>query len=179
MLQECTILKIAEVFFYEPTKPHYLLEISKKSKIAHTSVKQCLHQLKKQSLIRESIEKRGKRSYPIYHADTNSPHYKKYKQINNVLKLEESGLINYLKDKCMPKVIILFGSYSRGEDLEESDIDLFIESKKEELELKKFERQLHRKIQLHYKENFHDYPRELKNNIINGTILSGYLEVFK
>ena len=179
MLQKCSILKIAGVFFEEPTKRHYLIEISKKSKIAHTSVKKHLSTLKKLSIIKESIEKKGSRNFPIYTADINNKNYKNYKKIYNFLKLKESKLIDFLKDKLMPKSIILFGSYQRGEDVEDSDIDLFIECKEEKLDLSNFKKQLKRNIQLHFKENFKKYPKELKNNIINGMILEGYLEVFK
>lgn len=59
MLQNYSILKIARVFFNEPTKEHYLKEISLKSKLAHTSVKICLLKLIKQN------KKYGKRIYPI------------------------------------------------------------------------------------------------------------------
>ena len=74
----------------------------------------------------------------------------------------------------MPKSIILFGSYSKGEDTETSDIDLFVECKSEELNLKIFEKRLERKIELHFKERFTLYPKELKNNIINGIVLHGF-----
>ena len=78
-----------------------------------------------------------------------------------------------------PKSIVLFGSYQRGEDIENSDIDLFIESKKEKLDINIFEKKLKRKIELHFKEDFTSYPKELKNNIINGIVLSGFLEGYK
>lgn len=178
MLQNCSILRIAEIFFDEPTKLHYLIEISKKSKLAHTSTKNCLISLKKNGIISEIIEKRGKRSFPSYKAKLENPLYKQEKRIYNLSKLYNSGLIQYIRDKCAPKAIILFGSYSRGEDIEESDIDIFIESKKQELDLGKFEAIFKRKIGLHFNENFNNYPKELKNNIINGDILYGYLEVF-
>ena len=79
----------------------------------------------------------------------------------------------------MPNDMILFGSYARGEDLENSDIDIFLECKKEEINLSNFENHLNRKIQLHFKDNFKNYPKELKNNIVNGIVLDGYLEAFE
>lgn len=179
MLQNSSISRIAEVFFNEPTKSHYLIEISKKSKLAHTSTKKNLEILNKKNIIIENIEKKGKRKFPIYTANLNSYEYKKYKKLYNISIIYSSDLIEFLKDKLMPKAIILFGSYSRGEDIETSDIDLFIESKNKEINLIKFEKELKRKIQLHFKENINEFGKELKNNIINGHILYGYLEVFK
>jgi predicted nucleotidyltransferase len=178
MLQECSIFAVAGVFFSEPTKTHYLMEIAKKAGIAHTSVRKYLGQMKKEGIIKETSEKKGKRLFPIYTANTENTEYKKNKRISNLLRLEKSGLIDYLKSKLMPKSIVLFGSYTRGEDIEESDIDLFIECKKKELDLSKFEKYLNRKIELHFKEKINKYPPELKNNIINGIVLHGYLEAF-
>jgi predicted nucleotidyltransferase len=178
MLQKCSIIKVADVFFDEPTKEHYLIEISRKSKIAHTSVKKHLSTLKKQSIINEHSEKKGKRDFPIYKADIGNKEYKFYKKIHNLTKLKTTGLIDFLKDNLMPGATILFGTYARGEDIEESDIDIFVMCEKEDIDLSNFEKQLNRKIQLHFKEDFKEYPKELKNNIINGIILEGYLEAF-
>jgi predicted nucleotidyltransferase len=178
MLERCSIFKVAEVFFDEPTKAHYLVEISKKSNIAHTSVKVHLESLKKIGIMQESSEKKGKRNFPIYKADIESEEYRFYKRIDNLEKLRKSGLSGFLKDKFMPNAIVLFGSYEKGEDTEESDIDLFLGCEKKEVELARFEKMLHRKIQLHFKAKFKEYPKELKNNIINGIVIEGYLEAF-
>ena len=176
MLQECSIIRVANVFFNEPTKLHYLIEISQKAKLAHTSVKKYLEQMKETGIIKETAEKKGKRKFPIYIANIENKEYKKFKRAINLIKIE--NVTSFLKSKLMPKTIVLFGSYARGEDVEESDIDIFIECKKEQVDLSKFEKQLNRKIHLHFKEKFKNYPAELKNNIANGTVLGGYLEVF-
>ena len=179
MLQKSNMLKIAEVFFREPTKQHYLVQISRITKIAHTSVKKYLKQLEKESIILRSIEKRGSREFPIFRANLNEKTYKQYKILSNLYSLQASGLIEYLVDNIIPKCIVLFGSYRFGEDIEVSDIDLFIETKDMSIDLSKFEKKLNRKIQLHFNKNFENYQEELKNNIINGILLYGYLRVFK
>ena len=69
MLQNCSIINVAGVFFKEPTKNHYLIEISKKSKLAHTSTKKHLITLKKQKIIKQINEKKGKRNFPGYIAN--------------------------------------------------------------------------------------------------------------
>jgi len=130
-------------------------------------------------LITELFEKKGKRKFPLYNANINDKQYKFYKKILNIVNLEKSGLIDFIKNNFMPNSIILFGSYSKGEDIDDSDIDLFIECKEEKIDIKRFEKILKRKIQLHFKNNFNSFPKELKNNIINGIILFGYLEAFK
>jgi predicted nucleotidyltransferase len=179
MLQNSSILKIGEIFFNEPTKFHYLIEISKKSKIAHTSTKKYLTTLKKEGIIKEKIDKRGKRIFPSYIANLDDSAYRMNKKLHNLSKIYYSGIVASLKEKIMPKSIILFGSYNRGEDIESSDIDIFVEAKKQDINLQQFEKKLKRKIELHFNENFNNYPNELKNNIANGYVLYGYLEVFK
>lgn len=179
MLQISSMSKTLEIFFDNPSSKHYLADISRNIKIAHTSVKNNLKELVKLKIILEEKEKKGTRIFPVYKANFDSNLFKNYKFVNNISSIMDSGLINHIQDKIMPKCIVLFGSYSRGEDFEGSDIDLFVESKEEKLDLKLFEKKLHRKIELHFKEDFNSYPKELKNNIINGIKLKGYLEVCK
>ena len=177
MLQEYHTLKTLQLFFDEPTKEHYLMEISKRTNLAHTSTKENLINLKNKNFIIETKEKKGKRIFPIYKTNLDNQEFKFYKKIFNLLNLEESGLITFIYDKTSPNSIILFGSYSRGEDIEESDIDLFVQTKEQTLNLEKFERLLHRKIHLHFKQKLSDYPNELKLNLLNGTVLRGYVEI--
>jgi len=179
MLQKSSMFQTAEVFFKYPTTELELIEISRKIKLAHTSVKKNLKELITLSIINQKILKKGKRNYPIYKANLESKDYKKYKKISNYAQILESGLIQFIEQKLAPKSIILFGSFSRGEDIEDSDIDLFIECKEHKLNFNKFETELNRNIQLHFKDSFSKYPKELKNNIANGIVLSGFLEVFK
>jgi predicted nucleotidyltransferase len=179
MLQNCSIMKVAEIFFTEPTARHYLIEISKKSKLAHTSVKTHLNNLNNQGIITQNKEKKGKRNFPYFFANIQNNKYKFYKRIFNNLSIDNSGLTEFIRDQLSPRSIVVFGSYALGEDIEGSDIDIFIESKKHSLNLETFEKKLKRKIELHFNDNFNSYSSELKNNIINGNILYGYLEVFK
>ena len=178
MLQNCNIIKTASILFKEPTKQHYLIEISRKTGIAHTSTKQHLKQLIKLELINKTKEKRGKRYFPLYKANFNDEIFKKYKTFYNIYSLEQSGLIEYLTRKLTPGCIVLFGSYQRGEDIENSDIDLFVETGEKEINLKKYEKTLNREIQIHFKKSFKLFHKGLKNNIANGIILEGFLDAF-
>ncbi|MBI2564833.1 nucleotidyltransferase domain-containing protein [Candidatus Woesearchaeota archaeon] len=178
MLQKYSILMVLEVFFIEPSKEHYLMNISRTINIAHTSVKQNLIKLVKRGLINQETQRKGKRNFPVYKANKDNKEFKRYKMIYNITSLLESRLIDFLEEKIAPKAIILFGSYRRGEDLEDSDIDIFIEGIEEKIDLKIFEKKLKRKIQLHFKKDFNTYPKELKNNIINGILLQGFLEAY-
>jgi len=68
--------------------------------------------------------------------------------------LYESSLKEYLSEKFPGSLIILFGSYAYGEDTISSDIDIaIIGYKKKEIDLKKFEGFLKRKIRLNFYED--------------------------
>lgn len=152
------------------------MDISRKIKIAHTSVKANLDVLTKQGIITESVEKKGSRKFPLYRANRENTLFKKYKLLYNLAEILESEIIELIEEKLSPKSIVLFGSYQKGEDTESSDIDLFVQCRQERVSLEKFEKMLKRKIQLHFNPSFISYPKELKNNIINGITLSGFLE---
>ena len=179
MLQKSSMFRTSGIFFVSPTKKQYLMDISRSIGLAHTSVKKNLDKLVKLGLIIESVEKKGKRKFPFYKANTDSKLFKEHKMIYNLSSILKSGMIEFIEEKLMPKSIVLFGSYQRGDDVESSDIDIFVECKEEELNLNKFEKKLDRKVQLHFKENFALYPKELKNNIINGIVVMGFLEGYK
>jgi predicted nucleotidyltransferase len=178
MLQKYTLDEVAKVFYDFPTQEHYLKGISRDIGMAHTSVKTRLNELKKIGIIKEEVRKKGKRSFPIYRADLSSAVYRKHKAASNHLSLIGTGIIEFLQNQTMPKTIVFFGSYQKGEDTEGSDIDLFIQAEESDLDVGKFEKKMRRKIQLHFKKDFNSYPPELKNNIINGIVLQGYLKVF-
>ena len=73
-----------------------------------------------------------------------------------------------------PKFISLIGSYSRGEDIENSDIDIIIDSgKKKVIDLRNFEKKFGRKIHLIIMPQ--KVSDEFFNNLINGIVVYGVL----
>lgn len=72
--------------------------------------------------------------------------------------------------------IVLFGSLSKAETKTESDIDLAIFGGKK-INLENFEKEMKREIQAFWFDSLHDANKELRNNIINGHVLSGRLEL--
>lgn len=175
MVQKSSIGQTLEIFFQYPLNEFSLKEISRKVGIAHTSIRKNLILLEKKGFIEKRTEKRGTRKFPLFKAKREKL-FQREKKVSNLQNILDSNLISFLEKECSPRCIVLFGSYARGEDTEESDIDLFLETKAEKLNLEQFERKLGRKIELHFKEKFQSYPPELKNNLINGIVLSGFLE---
>lgn len=178
MLQKDNRYKILRVFFEDPLPEgigFQLREISRKVNVAPPSVKRYLQDLEKEELIVKG--KHRIHGYPIYHANRDSEQFRLLKKLDTIMAIEESGLLEHLSS-CMPDVIILFGSASRGEDLRNSDLDIFIQCKERKMDLRKYEKQLHRKINLFFSESFKRLSNELKNNIVNGIILKGYFKGF-
>jgi predicted nucleotidyltransferase len=107
------------------------------------------------------------------------------KRVENLKMIYGSGLSVFLKNSFPGCTIILFGSYSRGEDIyaketeeNSSDIEIaIIGSKEKNLELKKFEKLLEREIILNFYQSFKEIHQHLKNNILNGILLYGSVDL--
>jgi predicted nucleotidyltransferase len=124
------------------------------------------------------IKKKDDTLYPVYFADTESQKYKQYKRNHIVFKITESGLIDYLMEKTLASSIILFGSCAKGSYNEKSDVDLFIEAKEQQIDCKKHEKTLRRNINLLFEQSINNLSPELKNNILNGIVLAGFVKLF-
>ena len=98
--------------------------------------------------------------------------------MKNLGFLYESGLVDYLIEKYSESTIILFGSYSYGEDNSSSDIDFaVIGAKEKNVQLEKYEEILERKILLQFYKNLKEINKNLKENILNGIIIKGGVEL--
>ena len=89
-----------------------------------------------------------------------------------------SGLSDYMHMELAGGTMILFGSYSKGEDTNTSDIDLAVIGRKQKiLHLEEYEKRLHRKMNVQFYKSWKDTHEHLKNNILNGIILHGSVEL--
>lgn len=174
MLQNYSRYRILQEFFDFPRKDFQMREIARRTRITQPSVMNHLQALQHEHFILK--EKKG--IYPAFRANRDEEPFRTHKKLNMLLRLQETGLLDDVYDACLPGVIVLFGSAARGEDTEESDIDLFVQAKEKRMDLSKYEKLLQRKINVFFKESFLRLNIELKNNIINGTVLRGYLKAF-
>ena len=174
--------RVLEVLFREPEIEFSLSELAKKAKVAKPHIGKILKDLKKLELI--TIVELSK----IWRikANQNNINYKKCKIIYNLNLIYQSGLIEFLNEQYNnPKAIILFGSFRYGEDYSKSDIDIAIEmdddNEYQVIRLKslfEFETLLGRIIQLHLF-NRNNIDIHVFNNVANGIVLQGFLEVKK
>lgn len=168
---------IAEYFFINPNSKLRVREIERTLKMPLPSVIRYCKELEKEGIL--SVIKTG--NVVFYTSDWGNKKYHLEKKLYNIRKICESGLLEYLRIELSNPAIVLFGSFANGEDIEESDIDIYIETpSKKAVSLENFEKSLKRKIQEFRGKSLHEISNpHLANNIINGITLNNYIEVFK
>ena len=173
--------RILEIFFDYPERDFHIREVSKLVKISPTTVSCYLDSMRKEGL----LECKKERGYFLFRANADNMNFKEEKKHHNIIRLINSGILDFLnKELNYPSAIILFGSFSKGENIKGSDIDLFVLSDcKKELDLSHFEKKLGSSIQIfvYGRKDFESLKlnsKELLNSIINGTVMSGFIEVF-
>lgn len=167
------IYKILELFIELPTKDFSVRGIARELKLSHATVLKYIEDLQKLHL----IKKKEETLYPTYFANAQNQKYKIYKRNWLVFKLMDSGIINYIQKETLASSIVLFGSGAKATFTGKSDIDIFVEAKESKLNLSKYEKKLNRKINLLFEPNINDLSKELRNNIINGVILYGFIKI--
>lgn len=163
--------KVLEVFMKKPTKGLQIRQVIRETKLGNPTVMRVLKKLMKKNL----LKKMPGRIYPYYEANIEDFAFKKLKIMNTTIALEP--LITVINKTSHPNCIVLFGSAAKGEDTEQSDIDLFIQAKRKYFDTTKIEKNLVRKINLIFESDVKKINKELRNNLANGIILSGYFEV--
>lgn len=173
-----SMFRVAELIFNYPNKTFHIRLLEKETGFSTTAVTQSVKELHKFKIIK--VEKT-----PLItniKADLDSEAYRFYKIVFNIYRLKRYLLVDYLVNIFNPETIVLFGSFAKGEDIEESDIDLLIITKnKENKSLSKFEniceKELNRKVNLYILSSLEKSSKEFKNAVSNGIVLHGYLKV--
>jgi predicted nucleotidyltransferase len=164
-------------FFLHPTAKLRVRQIERELGAPLPSVIRYARELEKEGILKVSVVGGAR----LYSADRSSPKFLLEKRLFNIRSLYSSGLVGSLIEEYNNPPIILFGSYARGEDVETSDVDIYVESgAKDEKDLSVFERRLGRKIHVIMSKSLPSLRNKgLANNIINGFVVSGYLEAFR
>ncbi len=177
---QTAIQKILEVFYKHPEREFSLSDLAKEAGVAKANIGAIINDLASKDFIK--VEKLTK----IWRIKANQAdwYFQKSKIVYNLNFIYQSGLVEFLYEQYNhPKAIIIFGSFRKGEDISNSDIDIAIEHEEFKeykiiylRELIKFEKEIGRKIQIHeFKRSLID--KSLFNNITNGIVLIGFLEV--
>lgn len=168
--------KILRYLFINAGKKLNQRNISKGVGASPTAVMKALPKLHEMELIKMKQDRESKRwDIELNRDNLDVIHLKR---VDNLLQIYEYGLIEFLERNLAGATIILFGSYSRGEDIFNSDIDIAIIGRnRKTIEISEFEKQLSREININFYNSFKSINKHLRNNILNGIILSGRVEL--
>ncbi len=149
-------------------------ELAKILKVSPTAVANAVRNLKGKLLV--EVEKTKTINFITFNRDNRRAI--QLKRIENLKNLYAAGLVDFLEEQLAGSAIILFGSYARGEDTKNSDIDIaVIGRKKKDLALEDYEKVLFRTININFYDSWKDIHKHLRNNILNGIVLSGGVEL--
>lgn len=173
LFKEATF-RIANRIFDHPNSSFHLRELAEGADMSTTGTVSAIGSLKELRLVK--VEKT--RLTTNIKANLESDKYSYFKRIFNLYLLERSLLLDDIRKHLRPKVIVLFGSYARGEDVEQSDIDLLIiTNSKSRIPVEKYEKTLKRKINMHILQSLDKSSNEFKNAVANGVVIEGYLKI--
>lgn len=171
-----SVFKVAELLFNRPNVTFHIRGLAKETGLSTTAVIQAVEELSGFLIVEKTAITTNVK------ADVESESYRFYKKIFNLYRLERYGIIQTLKDAYRAKAIVLFGSFSKGEDIEESDVDILIVTSHKEARsignyIAECEKLLNRRINLHVLNSLEKSSPEFKNAIANGIVLHGYVKV--
>lgn len=168
--------KIKEYFFLNPTIRLRVRQLEREVKAPLPSVIRYTKELEQERILKST----KLANITTYSADRTSKIFLLEKKLFNIRQVQASGLLAFLIEELSNPVIVVFGSYVQGEDTENSDIDIYIETPaKKRINLEKFEKILQHRIQIFVYKSIHEVEnKELANNIVNGITVNGFLEVF-
>ena len=144
--------------------------------VSQPAVMKALPELKKNGFLKIQQDQESRR----WSIELNRDNYKvnQLKRAENLKIIYESGLADFLEKEFAGATIILFGSYSRGEDTINSDIDIAVIGRKEnDVKLTDFIKKLERTILINFYPSFREIHKNLRENIFNGIVLFGGIEL--
>lgn len=161
--------------FYNSSKHWHFEKILKKTKISRPQLTQWLKKFEKEGIIKRV---KPKSKMPYYVQIFENPNFRHTKTLFALKQLTESGLLNHLSTLAGAKVVIIFGSFSRADWYDHSDIDIFIYGNDEDFEQGKYELKLKREIQMHTTKTKKDLKRidKMLPYIITGNFIKGSIE---
>jgi len=120
----------AEIFRFlsvNAGKSFNLRGVAKALKVSPTAVGNALLELEKEKLV--SVERHKTMNLIVIGLNRDSERALDLKRVENLKMVYESGIVVFLRDEFPGTTLILFGSYSRGDDIHTSDIDKHLVSR--------------------------------------------------
>lgn len=168
--------EVLRMFFIKAGNVLNQRQIANLLEVSSPAVMKALPYMEKEGLIKIHQDKESKR----WSIELNRDNHKvmQLKRTDNLRLVYETGLADFLEKEFAGGTIILFGSWSRGEDIISSDIDIAIIGRKEKsVDTSKFEKMLERKISINFYGSSAEIHKHLKENLCNGIVLAGGIEL--
>jgi len=165
------IINNLKPFFEDCYRRISVREYSKILKVSPPTASKILNRYYKEGLLKMEKD----RNYLFFYAEREN---KVFIQLSRMYWSYSLGeMVDYLNKALLSPTIILFGSLSKGEAKKDSDVDIAVFANKKELNIKKFEKKLGRKIQIFWFKYFNEVKEDIKNNIINGHVIEGKIKI--
>lgn len=167
--------KVLHFLFAQPSRKFTLTQIVDRLHIHRNTANKIIKELEKENLIQKEVIGKAWQVQIVKAFERKTPY--------NLEMFAQSNLVEEIKKKYpQAKSIILFGSYRKGDDNEDSDVDIAVELT--ETELKVTSAGIFKKLgyRTDVPVNLHVFCRKGINNnlfanIANGIVLDGFLEV--
>lgn len=170
-----SVFKVVKLLFDKPNTVFHLRGLAKETGLSTTAVTRVIKALN--DILR--VEKTAITTNVRVNLESKA--YPMHKIVFNLCRLERCGIISTLEDKYQAKAIVLFGSYAKGEDVEQSDVDILVITNHKDIDLSKYvsdwEKSLNRTINLHILSSLERSSSEFRNAVANGIVLHGYIKV--
>lgn len=167
-------------FFAYPDKEFTFNEICKATNTSKTTAHFVVEALLKKELITKTVLGKLWR----IKANNTSKEFIRGKIAYNLTLVYESKIVNYISENYpQARAIILFGSYRKGDDISNSDLDIAVELPgAEQISINKDSEMAQFGYRTNVPVNIHFFSRKsidlnVFSNIANGIILEGFLEV--
>lgn len=176
--QELTVLQqeILRLLFVKAGMSLNQRGIARILEVTQPAVIKALPKLEEEGLINVKQDEDSKR----WSIELNRDNHKviQLKRVDNLRQIYSSGLADFLEKEFAGATIILFGSYSKGEDTTTSDIDIAVIGRKEKkLDLTIFDKTLERTILVNFYPSFKEVHKHLRENLFNGIVFAGGVEI--
>ena len=149
------------------------LAIANLLKVSPTAVGKALP-----GLVKEQMVKLEKGNINFVQLNRDDRRVVMLKRVENLRFIYESGLPVFLEESFPGCAVVLFGSYSRGEDSVKSDIDIaVVGTKGRSVDLSGYEKKLGKTIRINFYASFNDIHIDLKSSIVSGITLAGVIRL--
>lgn len=164
--------------FFNSSKYWHFDELLEKIGISRSQLSQWLKRFVAEKVIKR-VKSRGKMPYYVQNFD--SPDFHQRKKLFTLKFFYDTGFLSHLQ-QCDAETVIIFGSFARTDWHDQSDIDLFVLGKGDNLNIGLYEKKLKREVQLFHFRKLEDVNKlrpGLLPYIAAGDIIKGDLSFLR